>query len=236
MGNPLQQPFMSTPSSPNLYIPAGTQFGYQTGFVKRSLHPLVEVAEDLSAVPGLHLFVAPNGAGKTTLLRTLAGLSPVLRGSLKSSGQIHYFSDDLSTDPELNPGTLFRSWFKGAALTHAQELAETLRLNLKCQIGKLSRGNRQKVLLILAETEIAHSESSLLLMDEPLSGLDRETREVVTGLWASAKSTALRLIIIHELESVREADSLFTITRGTLRHASQRVGQSWLETYRSLQS
>jgi ABC-2 type transport system ATP-binding protein/manganese/iron transport system ATP-binding protein len=227
---------MSTPSSPHLHIPAGTQFGYHTGFGNRQPHRLVEATEDLTAGPGLHLFVAPNGAGKSTLMRTLAGLAPALHGSLSTRGHIHYFSDELRSDSELKPRTLFRAWFKGAALEHAEQLADTLRLNLKCPIGKLSRGNRQKVLLIQAETEIAHAESSLLLMDEPLSGLDRETREVVTGIWAAAKPSVLRLIIIHELESVRDADSLFTIARGTLRHARERSGPSWLETYRSLQS
>jgi ABC-type multidrug transport system ATPase subunit len=228
---------MATSNSPHLHIPAGTQFGYRTGLPwQRRGHPLVQAAEDLSTGPGLHLFVAPNGAGKTTLLRTLAGLSAPLQGRLKTSGHVHYFSDDLKSDPELTPRTLFRAWFKGDALAYANQLADTLKLNVKTQIGKLSRGNRQKVLLILAETEIAHSESSILLMDEPLSGLDRETREVVTGLWASTKPDVLRFIIIHELESVREADSLFTIAGGTLRHARERVGPTWLETYRSLHS
>jgi ABC-2 type transport system ATP-binding protein/manganese/iron transport system ATP-binding protein len=179
--------------------------------------------------------VAPNGAGKTTLLRTLAGLSPTLRGNIATNGQIHYFSDELRIDPELKPQILFRAWFKGAALNRAEELAETLRLNLRCPIGKLSRGNRQKVLLILAETEVAHAATSLLLMDEPLSGLDGETRELVTDLWASTNPTVLRLIIMHELESVHQADSLFTIARGVLHHATERVGATWMETYHSLQ-
>jgi ABC-type multidrug transport system ATPase subunit len=228
---------MSASISPQLHIPAGTAFGYYAGLPwNRRARRLVEVPEDLTTGPGLHLFVAPNGAGKTTLMRTLAGLTPPLQGRLATSGHIHYFSDELRSDPELKAGTLFRCWFKGEALTYAEELAETLRLNLKCPIGKLSRGNRQKVLLILAETEVAFSEASLLLMDEPLSGLDRETRELVTSIWAAAKPAVLRLIIIHELESVREADSLLTIVRGALRQAPRRMGDSWLETYRSLQS
>src|SRR4051812_17322315 len=111
---------MASPTLPSLNIPAGTQFGYQTGLPwNRRPHPLVETQQELSAGPGLHLFVAPNGSGKTTLLRTLAGLAPALRGGLATTGQIHYFSDELRTDPELKPGTLFRAWFKGAALARA---------------------------------------------------------------------------------------------------------------------
>lgn len=227
---------MESPQLPSLHIPAGTQFGYRTGLAWRPRqHPLVETQAELRAGPGLHLFVAPNGSGKTTLLRTLAGLAPALRGRLAMQGQVHYFSDELRTDAELKPRTLFRAWFKGEALARAEELAEILRLNLNCPIGKLSRGNRQKVLLILAETEVAHAATSLLLMDEPLSGLDGETREVVTELWASTSPTVLRLIIMHELESVHHADSLFTIAKGVLHHATARVGSTWMETYHSLQ-
>jgi ABC-2 type transport system ATP-binding protein/manganese/iron transport system ATP-binding protein len=225
----------SRSATPHLLIPAGTRFGYHTGLPwSRRPRPLVEAPEDLSVGSGLHLFVAPNGAGKTTLMRSLAGLMLPLQGKVKAEGQIHYFSDDLRCDPEIKPAALFRSWFKGEALKYALELADKLRLNVKCPIGKLSRGNRQKVLLILAETEVAFSDASLLFMDEPLSGLDREMREVVTDLWAAGKPNVLRLIIIHELESVHEADSLITIAQGKLRHARERAGASWLETYRSL--
>lgn len=223
-------------STPLLHIPEGTRFGYQAGPPwKRQPRCLVETTQGITAGPGLHLLVAPNGSGKTTLLRTLAGLSPTLAGQVKAEGRVHYFADELRVDPEMKPRTFFRSWFKGEALKSAENLAEALRLDLGCMIGKLSRGNRQKVLLILAEVKAAQSESSVLLMDEPLTGLDAETREQVTRIWAEAGTPAMRLVIMHELECVRQADSLLTITRGGLRHATTRAGESWMDTYQTLQ-
>ena len=220
-----------------LHIPGGTRFGYRAGLPwKRAAQCLVEVAEDIHTGTGLHLLVAPNGTGKTTLLRTLAGLSPALLGQVKTDAQVHYFAHELRVDPEMKPRTFFRVWFKGGSLATAEELAETLRLNLTTPIGKLSRGNRQKVLLILAEVKAAQSATSVLLMDEPLTGLDAETREQVTQLWATAGTRTMRLVIMHELECVRQADSLLTIARGQLRHATERRGSTWMETYRSLQS
>lgn len=226
---------MNATSSPSLSIAPGTRFGYHAGpFWRRQARTLVEASEPVNIGAGLHLFVAPNGVGKTTLLRSLAGLSPTLGGSLKVDGRVLYLSDELKMDEELKPLALFRSLFKGRALHEAERLAEILKLNLSCPIGKLSRGNRQKVLLIIAETRLHQTGHSVLLMDEPLSGLDAETREVVTALWAEASTDALRLVILHELESVRRADSLFTIRSGRLHHTGSRKGDSWLETYRTL--
>jgi hypothetical protein len=66
-------------------------------------------------------------------------------------------------------------------------------------------------------------------MDEPFTGLDGGTRETVAAHWAATPSI-LRLVVLHELESVGEADSLFTISRGALSHTRERRGRSWAET------
>jgi len=224
-------------ASPRLTIDAGTRFGYRAGPPwKRQTKTLVEAASPVALGPGLHLFVAPNGAGKTTLIRSLAGLNPTLGGRLHVEGQVLYISDELRVDEELTPKALFRSLFCGRSLVEAGELSEILKLNLQCPIGKLSRGNRQKVLLIIAETRLEAAGNLVMLMDEPLSGLDAETRETVTELWAnpSTNSAALRLVIMHELESVGLADSLLTIKSGELRHASERAGNSWFATYQRI--
>ncbi|MBB5036006.1 ATP-binding cassette domain-containing protein [Prosthecobacter dejongeii] len=223
--------------APLLHISDGTRFGYRTGLPwSRQSRCLVETAQEITTGPGLHLLVAPNGTGKTTLLRTLAGLSRPLTGTLKTQGCVHYFADELKADPEIKARTFFRAWFRSAALAQAEKLAEILRLDLNTQIGKLSRGNRQKVLLILAEIKAARSQGSVLLMDEPLTGLDAETRTQVTQLWAETGRTTVRLIIMHELECVQQADSLLTIAHGKLKHATTRTGDSWMKTYQTLQS
>jgi ABC-type multidrug transport system ATPase subunit len=223
--------------APSLIIPAGTRFGYREGppWCRRE-RCLATAAEDIRIGPGLHLFVAPNGSGKTTLLRTLAGLLPFLQGGQCTPAGVHYVADELRADPELNPLTFFRAWFRGEALDLARSLAETLRLDLLQSVGRLSRGNRQKVLLILAEVKAAFMPPGLLLMDEPLTGLDVETRAQVAELWAASASRAVRLVILHELESVRAADSLLSIHNGTLRHSRECRDGSWLATYQSLQA
>jgi len=225
------------PDAPSLIIPAGTRFGYRQGPPWRRRDRCLALApEAIHVGPGLHLVVAPNGSGKTTLLRTLAGLLPFLDGGQRVAGGVHYIADELRADPELKPLSFFRAWFRGEALELARSLAETLRLDLRQPLGRLSRGNRQKVLLILAEVKAAFTPPGLLLMDEPLTGLDAETRAQVADLWASSSARAVRLVILHELESVRAADSLLSIHAGTLRHSRECRGGSWLATYQSLQA
>ncbi len=224
-------------AAPSLIIPAGTRFGYREGPPwQRRERCLARAADDIHVGPGLHLLVAPNGSGKTTLLRTLAGLLPFLEGGVRTSTGVHYIADELRADPELTPLSFFRAWFRGEALDLARSLAETLRLDLRQPVGRLSRGNRQKVLLILAEVKAAFAPPGLLLMDEPLTGLDAETRAQVADLWAASAARAVRLVILHELESVRAADSLLSIHDGTLRHSRVCQGGSWLATYHSLQA
>lgn len=221
---------ISKSEKPQLTIPAGSQFGHRGNWAsRRKPRVLVEVTEGISIGPGLHLLVAPNGAGKTTLLRTLARLHPALHGAPSTIGHVHYVSDELKMDAELKPRTLFNAWFKDEGLAYARQLADKFELDLNCAIGKHSRGNRQKVLLIIAETLAADGRPNVLLMDEPFTGLDAGTRQAVADYWASTPSI-VRLVVLHELEAVTHADSLFTIAKGTLRHTRERKGRSWAET------
>lgn len=223
-------------SKPLLWIQSGAQFGHRSGFWRnQATRVLVELPSAVFLESGLHLFVAPNGSGKTTLLRTLAGLHSALKGQVRLAGVIHYVSDQMQLDGELSSRRLFKNWFGEEALSYCYGLVAKLGLDVACEIGKLSRGNRQKVLLVMAETLAAVSGPSLLFLDEPLAGMDAETREVVAEFWASTKGAVLRLVVLHELESVEKADSLFTISRGQLRHTFEKTG-SWSETCRDLRA
>lgn len=226
---------MSAPAL--LHLHEGTRFGYRSGLPwNRRDRCLVEVGSPVSLEPGLHLLVAPNGSGKTTFLKTLAGLNRPLAGQVSLPGPVHYFADELRADPELTPSAFFRAFFKGDALRQAVELANRLRLDTRKQIQQLSRGNRQKVLLILAEMEAAAGQGNFLLMDEPLTGLDAETRVQVTSLWTERGTGVTRLVVMHELESVSQAHSLLTIANGQLKQATSQTGATWMETYRALQA
>jgi ABC-2 type transport system ATP-binding protein len=128
-------------------------------------------------------FLGPNGAGKTTTIRVLVGLLRPSAGSARIFG-LDCWRDSRSIKAEVGylPGDLrLHSWMDGKGalriwekvrrrkLTlYGRELAQRFDLDLAVKVGRMSRGMRQKLGLILA---LAHK-PRLLILDEPTSTLD----------------------------------------------------------------
>jgi ribosome-dependent ATPase len=132
-------------------------------------------------------FLGPNGAGKTTTIRTLldlihptAGSARILgldsrRDSVAIRARLGNLPGDFGFGRETTGrrtlGLLAR--LRGAPIGRADELAERFRADLDRPLGELSRGNRQKVGLILA----TFHRPELLILDEPTSGVDPIARD-----------------------------------------------------------
>jgi ABC-2 type transport system ATP-binding protein len=185
---------------------------------------------DLVVEPGqVFAFLGPNGAGKTTTIRMLLALQRPISGtaavlgldSARDSVEIHrrtgYLPGDLALYPRMT-GRQHIAWYARARglrdLSLAAELAERFGAVLDRPARQLSKGNRQKIGLVLA---FMHR-PELLVLDEPTSGLDplmrsqfaqlaREvTAEGRTVFWSS-----------HELDEVqRLADRVAIIKQGRL--------------------
>jgi len=128
-------------------------------------------------------FLGPNGAGKSTTIRMLLGqLNPhsgrieifgrnAVRERLSVHKNIGYLSGDMALDTQLT-GMQFLQFIArlhgGVSKTAITSLAHRLDCDLGKKIGKLSRGNRQKVGLVAA---LMH-DPDLLILDEPTSGFD----------------------------------------------------------------
>ena len=164
--------------------------------------------------------VGPNGAGKTTLMRCLAALETPYSGRVMVDGldveehprQIHerlgflqdFFGlyDELTVRRCLDYHAAARSVpapERGAAVERsAQRLGLTERLDQRA--GTLSRGLRQRLAIAQA---IIHR-PSLLLLDEPASGLDPEARQELSRLLLTLQGEGMTLVvsshILAELE------------------------------------
>jgi ABC-2 type transport system ATP-binding protein/manganese/iron transport system ATP-binding protein len=209
--------------SPTLVVGQGSVFGYKnSSLLKQKEIPILSCEQDIEYRQGIHLLVAPNGYGKTTLMRSMAGLLPCLKGNVTINKKILYFSDELSFDPLMTARQLLKCFFKGEALTFALQFSEAILLDLKKRIRTLSKGNRQKVMIVVAETYANFEDEPLILMDEPFSGIDRMTRHLIVEQWNKIKNRTTRLVVLHEVDSLKEVDSWTSIQDGKLTRGQEK--------------
>ena len=135
-------------------------------------------------------FLGPNGAGKSTTIRMLLGFLKASSGAATILGQdcwkhsaaikqeVGYVAGDVRLYPWLTARRAFEivGRIRGRDLSKdGATLAEQFRLEVDLPIRKMSRGNRQKVALVLA---LVHR-PKLVVLDEPTSGLDPLMQETL---------------------------------------------------------
>jgi len=168
------------------------------------------------------IILGPTGAGKTVLLEAIAGLYPVLEGEIWIDGrEITKFSPEkrgigivyqdqvlfphLSVEENIAFGLKLRKYPKQEIKAKVDAMAEIVGIShlLKRDSVTLSGGEKQRVALARALV----TEPGLLLLDEPLSALDPETRE---GMQRELKEThrRLKVTIIHVTHDFEEAVAL----------------------------
>lgn len=171
------------------------------------------------AIPpaGVTGLLGPNGAGKSTLLRAALDLVHPTQGEIKVLGvssreprartEVAYLPGDLLLPGRLTGWSVLRRFMAGRG--HPDEariraLATRLDLDLDRRVGQLSKGNRQKIGLVLAFAPRAR----LLLLDEPTSGLDpllqREFGELVAEAVGDGVGVVLSSHVLSELEGLAD--------------------------------
>ena len=185
---------------------------------------------DLCVDPGqVFGFLGPNGAGKTTTIRLLLALHQPTAGSARVFGldshrdsvAIHARCGYLPGEFELHPrmtGRRVLDWFARARTgidgRLRDQLIERFEVILDREIRELSKGNRQKLGIVLA---FMHH-PDLLVLDEPTSGLDplmqNEFHRLLRETIADGRTVFLSS---HELDEVqRVADRVAIIRKGRL--------------------
>lgn len=219
---------------------------------------------DKPAVSGLDLTVrrgefyallGPNGAGKTTTLRMVAGLLPpdagtisilgrdALRNAVEAKRVTAWISDEPMIYDKLTPFEYLEFvaglWDIDAAVAEARArdlfgwLELTPHQHKMC--GGFSKGMRQKVALAGA---LVH-EPELIILDEPLTGLDagsaRQVKDVLKQRVADGTTVIMTTHILEVAERMAERIGVIArgtlIAEGTLTELRERIGnnQSTLE-------
>ncbi|WP_419758701.1 ABC transporter ATP-binding protein [Acidisoma sp.] len=200
----------------------------------------VQVLRDVSLhVPRgeFHTLLGPSGSGKTTLLKIVAGFTPADRGAVMISG-----NDITDSLPEhRNIGVVFQNYALFPHMTVAENIAfglkmrgvakpkreqrvqEVLRLVRMTGFGQrrpsmLSGGQQQRVALARALV----IEPELLLLDEPLSALDRRVRQEVREELKriQAETGVTTVMVTHDQEeALFLADRVLVLEAGVVRQA-----------------
>lgn len=240
----------------------GISFSYDRG----------PVLEDVSFSLGAGEFVAlvgPNGSGKSTLLRILLGLLRPGRGSARLLGAAPHRLRErwrVGYVPQRPPvardlpatvaevvaaGRLARAgWYRPLrrsdrdAVEHAMESMGLGHLRRR-RVRELSGGQQQRVMIAKAFA----SEPALLVLDEPIAGVDAESQRDFRDALVHARTDheATVLLVSHELGAVAEdLDRVIVLKRRVLFDGTpQRLAQEgvslgvhaedlplWLETLR----
>jgi ABC-2 type transport system ATP-binding protein len=186
-------------------------------------YPNIRALSDVSFTIGegaIAALIGPNGAGKTTLLRCLAALDRPYSGTIAVDGidtanhprdvhkRIGYLSDyfglygDLSVERCLRHAALANG-VPGSGVDEAVARAAT-RVGLDDRMGDaagtLSRGLRQR--LGIAQAMI--HDPTVLLLDEPASGLDPEARHSLSELFKTLRGQGMTLLVSSHILSELE--------------------------------
>ncbi len=182
--------------------------------------------------------MGPNGSGKSTFLHAIAGLLPVTSGTLALNGETF---DDATADTFVDPtqrtvgivfqgGLLFetmtvlenivfglraRKIKRAAAATQAQPLINQFALTdlLERQPQELSGGQAQRVAIARALV----TQPKVLLLDEPMSGLDTATRQLIRQEFREvlASFAGYRILVTHDSEdALAMADRIIELDQG----------------------
>ncbi|NJM38674.1 MAG: ATP-binding cassette domain-containing protein [Akkermansiaceae bacterium] len=204
--------------APSIHLDSGLEIGYGK--------PLAGFSQEVDLSGGTHFLLARNGRGKTTLLRTLAGTLKAVSGKFHCEGFLQYLPEDLKFDPEITPAMIFRMLVPKSRLQDALDLASRIELDVKKQYGHLSTGNRRKTALIMAEFSTKSDTGSILLLDEPFSGLDAFARQAFEEIWKKSASNVLRLVSCHPDYDAMQMPSAVVIEGQKARHISD-SNQTW---------
>jgi manganese/iron transport system ATP-binding protein/manganese/zinc/iron transport system ATP- binding protein len=169
--------------------------------------------------------LGPNGGGKTTLFRALLGELPFRTGEVRLAGRPAYVPQTegarldfpVSAHDVALMGAYGRTrWFRRVARADRVRAEEALgRVGLAEQehtrFGALSGGQRQRVLIARALVQ----DAPVLLLDEPLSGVDRPSAAQIERVFAELRAEGRALLVAtHDVAQAKAWPRVLCLNHG----------------------
>lgn len=170
---------------------------------------------DLSVESGKIIgLLGPNGSGKTTLIKLINGLLTPSEGELYIDGMmpgtetkkiVAYLPDNTFLSGNLTVKKtveLFCDFYEDFRPDLAYEMLSRLKIDPNSRLKALSKGNKEKVSLIL----IMSRNAKLYILDEPIAGVDPATRDYIVSTilnnYNPEASVIISTHIISDIESI----------------------------------
>ncbi|WHT49205.1 ABC transporter ATP-binding protein [Sporosarcina thermotolerans] len=163
--------------------------------------------------PGIWALVGPNGVGKTTFLNVITNILPATSGTVELVGKTNKDSSVFKEVAFLQDNTVLFDYLSGydhlkyicdVQKIHKKRIKEVteyvgMESYLKKTVGNYSLGMKQHLLLAMALI----NEPKLLLLDEPLNGLDPTSAILMRGILLElAEKGATILLSSHNLSEI----------------------------------
>lgn len=195
---------------------AGLDAGYRAGA------PVLRGVSFTAAAGSVTAVLGPNGGGKTTLFRALLGEAPQRTGAVRVEGSVAYVPQTerarldfpvSALDVALMGTYAATPWYRPAGRRGRERAEAALRRvgladRAGTRFGELSGGQRQRVLIARALAQDAR----VLLLDEPLSGVDRRSGERILAVLSELREEGRAMLVsTHDIHQARAFDAVLCL-------------------------
>ena len=170
--------------------------------------------------------LGPNGSGKTTIIKLINGLLQPTSGNVYIHGQrpsietkkvISYLPDTTYLDENMKISDairFFQDFYSDFNVARAHKLLTDLQLRPEQRLRQLSKGNKEKVQLIL----VMSREADLYILDEPIGGVDPAARDyILRTIIQNRRPNSSVLISTHLIADVEQVlDEALFINQGRI--------------------
>ncbi|MBF0819258.1 ABC transporter ATP-binding protein [Streptococcus acidominimus] len=175
--------------------------------------------------------LGPNGSGKTTLIKLINGLLQPEYGQILINGRtpspetkqiVSYLPDTTYLDENMRiieAIELFKDFYTDFDEARALHLLQDLNIELNSRIKHLSKGNKEKVQLIL----VMSRQALLYVLDEPIGGVDPAARDyilqTIINNYSPTSSVLISTHLISDVEQILD-EVIFLQYGNIIRHSN----------------